>query len=119
MPRMFSRIHLPRITGEVRVAYEVTVRMLPCRSRPPRALSSPKLDAAEAAAVDVRDAVVLGQPLVQERVVRRRAGRARCGPRAGRSSNSSSVSWRNACRRLSSKSGNSRRSGVIESRLRR
>src|SRR3954453_20029731 len=34
-------------------------------------------------------------------------------------SKSSSVSWRNALRRLSSKSGNSRPSGVIESRLRR
>ena len=35
-PRMFSRIHLPRMTGELRVAYEVTIRMLPCRSNPPR-----------------------------------------------------------------------------------
>ena len=39
-------------------------------------------DAPEAAAVDVRNAVVLGQPLVDERVVRRAAGRARCDPRA-------------------------------------
>ena len=39
VPTMFSRIHLPRITGEVRVAYEVTVRMLPWRSNPPRSLS--------------------------------------------------------------------------------
>ncbi len=44
-----------------------------------------ELDAPELAAVDVRDAVVLGQPLVQVRVVRLRAGRARCDPRAGRS----------------------------------
>ena len=28
-PRMFSRIHLPRTTGEVRSGWDVTVRMLP------------------------------------------------------------------------------------------
>ena len=28
-PSMFSSSHLPRTTGDVRVAYEVTVRMLP------------------------------------------------------------------------------------------
>ena len=70
VPRRFSRIHLPRITGEVRVAYEVTVRMLPCRSRPPRSLPGSSVDAAEARAVDVRDAVVLREPLVQPGVVR-------------------------------------------------
>ena len=69
VPSRFSRIHLPRITGDVRVAYDVTVRMLPCRSSPPRALSSSSVDAAEAAAVDVRNAVVLREPLVEERVV--------------------------------------------------
>src|SRR6185436_12635270 len=37
-PKMFSRIHFPRITGDVRVAYEVTVRTLPWRSSPPRSL---------------------------------------------------------------------------------
>ena len=36
VPSRFFRTHWPRITGEVRVAYEVTVRMLPCRSSPPR-----------------------------------------------------------------------------------
>ena len=40
-----------------------------------------ELDAAEAAPVDVRDAVVLGQPLVHERCSSRAAGRARCGSR--------------------------------------
>ena len=44
--------------------------MLPWRSSPPRSLSVVERDAAEAAAVDVRDAVVLGEALVQERVVR-------------------------------------------------
>src|SRR5437867_7698294 len=39
VPMILSRIHLPRITGEVRVAYDVTVRMLPWRSNPPRWLS--------------------------------------------------------------------------------
>ena len=34
-PRRLSRTHLPRSTGEVRVACEVTVRMLPWPSRPP------------------------------------------------------------------------------------
>ena len=41
VPMMFSRIHLPRMTGDVRVAYEVTVRTLPWRNRPPRSLSLP------------------------------------------------------------------------------
>ena len=44
--------------------------MLPWRSSPPRSLSASSVDAAEAAAVDVRDAVVLREPLVEERVVR-------------------------------------------------
>ena len=39
-PRMFSRIHFPRITGDVRFGYAVTVRMLPCPSSPPRGSSS-------------------------------------------------------------------------------
>src|SRR4029079_9231438 len=43
VPRRFSRIHLPRITGEVRVAYDVTVRILPWRSSPPRSLSESRL----------------------------------------------------------------------------
>ena len=47
------------------------------------------------------------------------ADRARCDPRAGRSRRRARSPRRNACRRLSSKSGNKRRSGVIDSRLRR
>ena len=68
VPRMFSRIHLPRSTGDVRFGYDVTVRMLPWPSRPRRS-SSGQRHAAEVAAVDVRDAVVPRQPLVDERVV--------------------------------------------------
>src|SRR5262245_13945113 len=34
--RMFSRIHLPRSTGDVRVAYDETVSTLACVSTPPR-----------------------------------------------------------------------------------
>ena len=44
--------------------------MLPWRSSPPRTLSVVERHAAEAAAVDVRDSVVLGEPLVEEGVVR-------------------------------------------------
>ena len=33
---MFSRIHLPRLTGEVRVGLDVTDRTLACVSTPPR-----------------------------------------------------------------------------------
>src|SRR5258706_71408 len=38
VPRIFSSTQRPRMTGEVRFAYEVTVRTLPWRSNPPRAL---------------------------------------------------------------------------------
>ena len=69
VPRRFSRIHLPRTTGDVRSGYDVTVRMLPCPSSPRRALSCRQRHAPEVAALDVRDAVVPRQPLVQERVV--------------------------------------------------
>ena len=46
--------------------------MLPCRRRPPRCCVRPAVerDAPEAAAVDVLDAVVFGEALVDERVVR-------------------------------------------------
>ena len=94
------------------------MRMLPWRSRPPRSLSGVERDAAEAAAVDVRDAVVLGEPLVEERVVGAQQVE-HAAVFAQDALENSSVSRRNAWRRLSSKSGKSRRSGVIESRLRR
>ena len=58
VPSRFSRIHLPRTTGDVRSGYDVTVRMLPWPSRPPRRLSGGECHAAEAGALDVGDAVV-------------------------------------------------------------
>ena len=39
LPMTFSSNHLPRVTGEVRVGYDVTVRILPCPSSPPRVSS--------------------------------------------------------------------------------
>ena len=68
MPSRFSSTHFPRCTTEVRLGYDVTVRMLPWPSRP-RRFGSVTRHAAELRAVDVRDAVVLGQALIQERVV--------------------------------------------------
>ena len=70
VPRMFSRIHLPRSTGEVRLAYDVTVRMLPWPRSPPRTLSSPSETRRKRLPYTFGNAVVLGQPLVHERVVR-------------------------------------------------
>ena len=64
--------HLPRVTGEVRSGLEVVARNAPLPSRPLRDFHvRAERDAPELAAVDVRDAVVLGQPLVDERVVGR------------------------------------------------
>ena len=40
VPRMFSMIHLPRMTGEVRLAREVPVRMEPWPRSPRRTLSA-------------------------------------------------------------------------------
>ena len=68
VPSMFSRIHLPRSTGDVRFGYDVTVRMLPCPSSPRRA-SLRHRHATEVAAVHVRNPVVPRQALVDERVV--------------------------------------------------
>ena len=69
VPRMFSRIHLPRTTGEVRSGYDVTVRMLPWPSSPPRTLSGSRVTRRKWLPRDVRIAVVPRQPLVQEGVV--------------------------------------------------
>ena len=63
-------IHLPRVTGEVRSGFDVVVRNAPLPSSPRRmSRSGPSVDAAELAAVDVRDAVMLCQPFVDEGVV--------------------------------------------------
>ena len=40
VPRMFSRIHLPRFTGEVRVGFDVTVSIAACVITPPRTRAS-------------------------------------------------------------------------------
>ena len=37
-PRRFSSTHLPRKTGDVRVGYDVTIKMLPCVKMPPRSV---------------------------------------------------------------------------------
>ena len=58
VPSRFSRIHLPRTTGDVRSGYDVTVRMLPWPSRPPRRLPGGQCHAAEVGALDVGNAVV-------------------------------------------------------------
>ena len=68
-PSRFSRIHLPRDTGDVRVATEVTVSMLPCPSRPAARTRRVERDATEVAAPDVGDAVVTGEPFVHEREI--------------------------------------------------
>ena len=65
---MFSSTHLARSTGDVRLPYDVTVRTLPFPSSPPRR-SSVERHAPEPAAVDIRNLVVLREPLVEERVV--------------------------------------------------
>ena len=67
MPSSTSITHLPRSTGEVRSATEVSVRMLPWPSRPRRYAGS--VHAAELVAGDVRNAVVPGEALVDEGVV--------------------------------------------------
>ena len=67
-PSSTSITHLPRSTGEVRSAIEVSSSTLPCPSTP-RRFDVGDRDAAELVAEDVRDAVVLGEPLVDERVI--------------------------------------------------
>ena len=68
VPRICSRIHLPRFTGEVRVGFDVTVRTLACVRTPP-ALAPFERDPAELVALDPVDPVMPGQPLVDEREV--------------------------------------------------
>ena len=50
---MLSRIHLPRLTGDVRVGLEVIVNTPACVSTPPRGC-----DAAEVVAVDTGNSVM-------------------------------------------------------------
>ena len=74
VPSTFSSTHFPRPTGEVRSGYEVTVRMLPWPSKP-RRLPSASATRPEVAAGHALDAVVPGQPLVEERGSRPSAAR--------------------------------------------
>ena len=79
MPSSTCITHLPRCTGDVRSATEVSSRTLPW-PRMPRRFGQRHL--AELVAGDVRNAVVPGDALVDERVVGGDAARARCDPRA-------------------------------------
>ena len=67
---MFSRIHAPRSTGDVRLGYDVAISTPPLPSSPQR-FGSVERHAAELIAAHVRDAVVQREPLVHEGVVRR------------------------------------------------
>ena len=70
-PRKVSRNLLPRVTGEVLVACDVTLSKAPFPEQPtPHVEVGAKIHAPEPAAVDVRDPVMTGEPLVDERVVR-------------------------------------------------
>ena len=114
VPSRFSRIHLPRTTGDVRSACDVTVRMLPCPSRPlPR--SSVSVTRRKWLPRHARDAVVPA-PAARSRRCSRRVSRSSTlrSSRMMLSKNSSVSRW-NACRRLSSKSGNSSEFGHARS----
>ena len=66
---MFSTIHAPRTTGDVRFGADVAVRMLPWPSSPRRGLSGGSCDAAQVGVANAVDAVVRRESLVQIRVV--------------------------------------------------
>ena len=93
VPVMASRIHAPRSTGAVRFGYDVAIKMPPLPSRPQR-FSSASSTRRKLSPRTAGDAVVQREPLVHERVLRRSRARARCGPRAARSSRNSSSSRR-------------------------
>ena len=117
-PRMFSRTHLPRTTGDVRFGYDVTARTLACPSRPkPRRVG--QRHPPEVAAVDAAHPVVARQPLVDEGVVGAQQIERRCGPRAAGCRGTSPSRVRIAWRSESSNSGKSARSGTNAARLRR
>ena len=63
---MLVNTHLPRVTGDVRSGLAVVTRNDLARKPLARVLFGAERDAAELAALDVRDAVVPGQPLVDE-----------------------------------------------------
>ena len=69
VPRMFSRIHLPRLTGEVRVGLDVDARTLAWVSTPPRDV--PASDTRRKPSPDnPGDAIMPRQAFVDERVIR-------------------------------------------------
>jgi hypothetical protein len=106
--RMF-RESFPRKTGDVRF-HEVTVRILPCPSNPPRMLSAGRATRRKLLPYTFGTAV-LRETLVQERVI---GAQQFDDARSSRItfSNSNSVSRRIDWRKLSSKSGNRRGSGL-------
>ena len=66
---MLSRMNWPRFTGEVRVGLEVTSKIDPCVSTPPRGLSLGSVTLRISLPLDALDAVELGQLGVQEGVI--------------------------------------------------
>ena len=69
-PRIRSVIQWPRRTGEVVVPLAVTLSTLAWVITPPRRLSAGSVTLRKSAAGDAGDAVMVGQPLIQEREVR-------------------------------------------------
>ena len=93
MPSSTSITYLPRCTGEVRIAVEVSVRMLAWPSNPKR-FGSVSGHAAEAVAQDVRNAVMLAPAAHRQRYNWRSADRRTLRSSRMMLSNSSSVSRR-------------------------
>ncbi len=67
---MFSRIHLPRFTGEVRSGLEVTVSIAAIVITPPRGLSAGKSTRRNPSPCTPVDAIERGQAMVEKRVLR-------------------------------------------------
>ena len=90
----------------------------PCRAGRGAPSARPSVDAAEVAAVDVRDAVVPRQPLVDERVVGRQQVERRCGPRRRMLREEQlGLAPEAPARRSLSKSGNSSEFGAMFSQV--
>ena len=68
VPRRFSRIHFPRWTTDVRFGYDVSVSTLPWPEKA-APIGIGDRHAAEVRSVDLLDAVVIGEPLVQVGVI--------------------------------------------------
>ncbi len=93
--KKFVRIHLPRNTGDVRVATE-RLEQDAALPQQPAAIRVLQRHSAERVAEHAVDAVVLREPLVDERVVGADQDRARSRPRAARSAGTARS--RAACR---------------------